>query len=40
MRELLDEGLTLEAAARFLDLQDQLTDARARITDLENPPQQ
>lgn len=40
MRELFDEGLTLEAAARVLDLQDQLTDARARIADLENNPSQ
>ncbi|HEY4023088.1 MAG TPA: MerR family transcriptional regulator [Pseudonocardiaceae bacterium] len=36
VRELFDEGMTLESAARVLRLQDQLTDARARITDLEN----
>jgi DNA-binding transcriptional MerR regulator len=35
MRELFDEGLTLEAAARIVELQDELDAARARITELE-----
>lgn len=37
MRELFDQGLTLDAAARILSLQDQLDDARARIDELEQP---
>jgi MerR family transcriptional regulator, heat shock protein HspR len=35
MRALFDEGLTLDAAARFLSLQDELTAARSRIEELE-----
>jgi MerR family transcriptional regulator/heat shock protein HspR len=35
MRALFDEGLTLEAAARIVALQDELRAARARITELE-----
>lgn len=35
MRELFDEGMTLEAAARIVTLQDELDTARARIADLE-----
>ena len=36
IRELLDAGLTLDAATRVLDLQDQLQVARDRIDELEN----
>jgi MerR family transcriptional regulator/heat shock protein HspR len=36
MRELFDEGLTLDAAARIVELQDQLDAARNRITELEH----
>ena len=36
MRELFDEGLTLEAAARIVRLQDELDQARARIAELES----
>ena len=35
MRELFDQGMTLDAAARIVELQDQLDTARARITELE-----
>lgn len=35
MRELFDEGLTLDAAARVTALQDELAGARARIAELE-----
>ena len=35
MRELFDQGLTLDAAARIVDLQDQLDTARNRIDELE-----
>ncbi|MHA6783035.1 MerR family transcriptional regulator [Pseudonocardia saturnea] len=35
MRELFDDGLTLEAAARIVGLQDQLDTAKARIDELE-----
>ena len=35
MRELFDEGMTLEAAARIVGLQDELATARARISELE-----
>ena len=35
MRELFDEGLTLDAAARIVTLQDELETARARIVELE-----
>jgi MerR family transcriptional regulator/heat shock protein HspR len=35
MRALLDEGMTLEAAARIVGLQDELDTARARIDELE-----
>jgi MerR family transcriptional regulator/heat shock protein HspR len=36
IRELFDEGLTLDAAARIVTLQDELDTARARIADLES----
>jgi DNA-binding transcriptional MerR regulator len=36
MRELLDEGIALDAAARIVGLQDNLEDAQARITELED----
>jgi DNA-binding transcriptional MerR regulator len=39
MRELFDQGLTLDAAARILTLEDQLDDAHARIDVLEQPIQ-
>src|SRR5689334_22207477 len=35
MRALFDEGLTLDAAARVVALQDELDAARARIAELE-----
>jgi MerR family transcriptional regulator, heat shock protein HspR len=35
MRALFDEGLTLDAAARIVQLQDELHAARARIAELE-----
>ena len=35
LRELLDQGLTLDAATRIVDLQDQLDTARDRIEELE-----
>lgn len=35
MRALFDEGLTLDAAARIVALQDELTAARTRIAELE-----
>lgn len=35
IRELFDEGMTLDAAARIVGLQDQLDSARARIDSLE-----
>ena len=35
MRALFDEGLTLDAAARIVTLQDELDVARARIAELE-----
>ena len=35
MRELFDEGMTLDAAARIVGLQDELDTARARIDELE-----
>jgi hypothetical protein len=35
MRELFDEGMTLDAAARIVSLQDELERARARISELE-----
>jgi DNA-binding transcriptional MerR regulator len=35
MRELFDEGMTLEAAARIVGLQDQLDAAQVRIAELE-----
>jgi MerR family transcriptional regulator, heat shock protein HspR len=35
MRALFDEGLTLDAAARIVGLQDELEAARARISELE-----
>jgi DNA-binding transcriptional MerR regulator len=36
MRGLFDEGLTLDAAARIVALQDQLAAAEARIAELEH----
>lgn len=36
MRELFDEGLTLDAAARIVQLQDELAAATARIAELES----
>jgi MerR family transcriptional regulator/heat shock protein HspR len=36
LRALFDEGLTLDAAARIVDLQDQLDAAHARIAELED----
>jgi MerR family transcriptional regulator/heat shock protein HspR len=36
MRELFDEGMTLDAAARIVELQDRLDTARARIAELES----
>ena len=35
MRELFDQGMTLDAAARIVGLQDELDTARARISELE-----
>lgn len=35
IRELFDQGMTLDAAARIVGLQDQLDVARARIDELE-----
>ena len=35
MRELFDQGMTLDAAARIVGLQDELDTARARIGELE-----
>src|SRR5437762_3598994 len=35
IRELFDDGLTLDAVQRIIVLQDQLDDARRRIADLE-----
>ena len=35
MRELFDQGMTLDAAARIVGLQDELDIARARIGELE-----
>ena len=37
IRELIDEGVSVDSAARILDLQDQLAAARDRITELEHP---
>ncbi|WP_300007906.1 helix-turn-helix domain-containing protein [Pseudonocardia sp.] len=41
MRELFDEGMTLDAAARIVGLQDELGVAQARIDELERerPPE-
>ena len=36
MRELFDQGMTLEATARIVDLPDRLEVARARIAELES----
>ena len=35
IRELFDEGMTLDAAARIVGLQDELATARTRIDELE-----
>lgn len=35
MRSLFDEGMTLDAATRIVELQDELAAARARIAELE-----
>ena len=35
MRELFDQGLSLDAAARIVTLQDELDTARVRIAELE-----
>lgn len=35
MRQLFDQGLTLDAALRIVELQDELAVARSRITELE-----
>jgi hypothetical protein len=35
MRALFDEGMTLDAAARIVALQDELHHAQARIAELE-----
>ena len=35
MRELFDEGMTLDAAARIVGLENELDAARARINELE-----
>ena len=35
IRELFDDGLTLDAATRVVQLQDELARAQARITELE-----
>ncbi|MFC4947522.1 helix-turn-helix domain-containing protein [Pseudonocardia sp. GCM10023141] len=37
LRELFDQGMTLDAAARIVGLQDELDTARARIATLETP---
>jgi MerR family transcriptional regulator/heat shock protein HspR len=37
MRALFDEGLTLDAAHRIAQLEDELATARKRITELETP---
>lgn len=37
IRELIDEGASVDSAARILNLQDQLAAARERITELEHP---
>lgn len=36
VRALFDEGLSLDAAARIVGLQDELDDARSKIADLES----
>jgi DNA-binding transcriptional MerR regulator len=40
MRTLFDQGLTLDAAQRIAQLEDELAAARARIAELETPPDQ
>ena len=37
IRTLFDQGLTLDAAYRILALEDELADARRRISELERP---
>jgi DNA-binding transcriptional MerR regulator len=37
LRALFDQGLTLDAAQRIAQLEDELAAARARITELEKP---
>jgi MerR family transcriptional regulator, heat shock protein HspR len=36
MRELFDQGMTLDAASRIVDLQDRLEIAQTRIAELES----
>ena len=38
IRVLIDQGVTVESAARILDLEDQLAAANDRIAELERPP--
>ena len=38
IRVLIDQGVTVESAARILDLEDQLAAANDRIAELEGPP--
>lgn len=40
IRELIDEGVTVESAARILKLEDQLVAAQERIVELERPSTQ
>jgi len=37
IRELIDQGVSIESAGRILDLQDQLAAANDRIAELEQP---
>jgi MerR family transcriptional regulator, heat shock protein HspR len=38
IRGLIDQGVTVESAARILDLEDRLAAANDRIAQLEGPP--
>lgn len=38
MRELFDEGMTLDAAARIVDLEDRLDAALTQVARLQGPP--